>query len=93
MSNDSSLGIEESLRRVVREEIRTVLAELRPLGSDPIPIDQAAERLGVSVKTLRRMIDAGEITALRIRKKILIDMEQFRVSERVTRLARDLSLQ
>ena len=42
-----------------------------------VPLNVGAERLGVSIKTIRRRIAAGELTAYRVGTKIIrIDLEE-----------------
>lgn len=50
-----------------------------PLGSNRryVSLNVAADYLGVSVKTIRRMIAAGEITGHRVRGKIIrVDLQE-----------------
>jgi excisionase family DNA binding protein len=76
-------GFEELLsalvRRAVREELGAVLDQVRDqvaaaLRPEPksYGVDQAAAMLGVSARTVRRLIDTGELPASRVGTRIVV---------------------
>jgi excisionase family DNA binding protein len=56
----------------LRNEVRALRRREPPDGPDALlPRDEAAERLGISIRTLDDMADAGEIQPVRIRGRVL----------------------
>jgi excisionase family DNA binding protein len=56
----------------LRDEVQSLRRNKAPDGPDPLlPREEAAETLGVSVRTLDNMEEAGEIQAVRIRGRVL----------------------
>jgi excisionase family DNA binding protein len=83
------MTLEETLRAIVREELRTALAELRTFAAAPQPaaspalltVEQVAERAGgVTATTVRAWIDSGKLTARRAGHRWVVrteDLERF----------------
>lgn len=67
--------ITETVRQVVREEMRAAVAELRAAlpPAQLVTVDEAAAIAGVSVATMRRRVKAGEIRVKRIGRSVRID--------------------
>lgn len=55
----------EKVRAAVREEIREALREVRREPAPPVPLAEAARRLGVSKRTVQRRIEDGSLVAVR----------------------------
>ena len=68
-------GQVETLTAVVRTLARQIPAPL-------VSVHEAAERLGVSVNTVRRRVKSGEIPCTRIGKALRIDLTKVRVLDR-----------
>ena len=71
---DAEDGIRKDLREL-RKEVRAVREQVEGLhGADDtglLPRDDAADRLGISTRTLDTLEAAGEIQAVRIRGRVL----------------------
>jgi excisionase family DNA binding protein len=76
-------ALESMIRRVVREEaaeqaaqivaqVREALARNSGLERTALSIDEAAERLGVSAKTISRRITAGELEKHLIGSRVVV---------------------
>ena len=65
-------GQVETLTAVVRTRARQIPAPV-------VSVHEAAERLGVSVNTVRRRVKSGEIPCTRIGKVLRIDLSKVRV--------------
>jgi excisionase family DNA binding protein len=78
----------EDIRAIVREEMRAALREAEARRErHPLAVPEAARELGVSTRTLRRHIAAGEIPVVRIGRAVRVDMAAVIPSEAtVTRL-------
>jgi len=64
-------GLREEVQ-ALRDEVTALRRKEAPDGPDALlPREEAAERLGVSVRTLDDMEEAGEIQAVRIRGRVL----------------------
>lgn len=60
------MSLEEVIRRTVADAVADALAQHRaPIQRETYKVREAAEALGVSEQQVRRLIDAGEITARR----------------------------
>jgi len=63
-------AILDAVRRVIREEVEPLRRQVEQLQAryreEAVPIDEAAERLRVSPKTVRRRIADGSLPAVRI---------------------------
>lgn len=61
-------ALEEMFRRVVREELAAagIGRVSAPAGADWLTQEQAAELLGVDVRTIRRFTRSGELAASRV---------------------------
>lgn len=56
----------------LRDEVKALRRKESPDGPDALlPREEAAERLGISIRTLDDMADAGEIQPVRIRGRVL----------------------
>lgn len=56
----------------LRNEVQALRRKKAPNGPDALlPREEAAERLGISIRTLDDMADAGEIQPVRIRGRVL----------------------
>lgn len=81
-------SIAEAVRLVVREELRAAMKEARPSDpAAPVSLSDAAKHLGVSTRTVRRMIQDGEVGALRVRRRLLVDLSTLRRAASVSQLA------
>lgn len=69
------MDIEETLRRVLREELGRLAGEQLP---GAVSMETAAERLEVSVTTIKRMVARGELLAVRVGKRSRISLEELR---------------
>lgn len=67
----------DDVRAVVRDEIRAALREMQAQAK-PLPVPDAAAELGVSERTLRRQIKAGEVPVIRIGRAVRVDMAAVR---------------
>jgi excisionase family DNA binding protein len=64
-------GLREQIQ-ALRDEVQSLRRKRSPDGPDALlPRGEAAERLGVSIRTLDDMADAGEIQPVRIRGRVL----------------------
>jgi excisionase family DNA binding protein len=80
----------------LRAEVARLTSEVAALreASSPvtfITMDEAAERLGISLSTVRRRIRAGEIPARKIGRNVRVDVKALRPlsEDEVARLARE----
>jgi len=68
-------GLQEEIQNL-RDEVTALRRREAPDGpSRLLPRKEAAETLGISVRTLATIEDAGEIQAVRIRGRVLYDPE------------------
>jgi excisionase family DNA binding protein len=66
-------SLEEQIARVVEETVRRVLREERQgATTDALTTEEAARLAGVSVKTIQAWAKAGEITARRRGRRLVI---------------------
>jgi excisionase family DNA binding protein len=76
------VAIDDALRQLVREEIRSALGDLLPAPTEPVPLaltlGQAAERTGLSERTLRRAIADGRLRALRSGRSVRVPLDALR---------------
>jgi excisionase family DNA binding protein len=64
-------GLREEVQ-ALRDEVTALRRKKSPDGPDALlPREEAAERLGISVRTLDDMEETGEIQAVRIRGRVL----------------------
>lgn len=79
----------DDIRAIVREEVRAAVADAEARRQlDPLPIPEAARKLGVGERTLRRLIARGEIPVIRSGRTLRVDMAKVTPTEAtVTRLA------
>lgn len=65
----------DDIRAIVREEVRAAVADAEARRQlDPLPIPEAARKLGVGERTLRRLIARGEIPVIRSGRTLRVDM-------------------
>ncbi len=67
----------EQLEQVIERAVAKALARA-PTERKPLPVSQAATALGVSVRTLRRRIKAGEIPVVRVGRAVRVDLAELR---------------
>jgi excisionase family DNA binding protein len=75
------------LRTIVREAVREALASRPTDPAAPVSLSDAAKHLGVSTRTVRRMIADGDVGALRVRRRLLVDLSTLRRAASVSQLA------
>jgi excisionase family DNA binding protein len=85
----AELPTADDIRAIVRAEVRAALEDLEARRElDPLPIPEAARKLGVSVSTLRRRISAGEVPVVRLGRTVRVDMAAVKPAEaKIARLA------
>lgn len=85
----SSTHLEDALasliRLAVREELQPLVAALSDLRAQTVdrallPLPEAANQLGISIRTLRRRIRDGSVPAVRLGSAVRIDMRALRAS-------------
>lgn len=78
----------EQLEDIVERAVSKALARA-PVERKPISVPEAARELGVSTRTMRRRIAAGEIPVVRVGRAIRVDLaEMRRAQEGATREVR-----
>ena len=70
--------ITEAVRQVVRDELAELREEVRRLRAEyreeAVSIDEAARRLHISTKTVRRRIASGTLPAIRLGSKLRVQL-------------------
>lgn len=65
------------LRELIRDEVRSEFeAERRARPPERFDVSQAADRLGVSVATVRRRVKDGSLPVFRVGRRVLIELDQ-----------------
>jgi excisionase family DNA binding protein len=78
----------DQLEDLVERAIQKAMGRARPEApAAPVSLSDAAKHLGVSTRTVRRMIQDGEVGALRVRRRLLVDLSTLRRAASVSQLA------
>lgn len=67
----------DQLEDIVERAISKALARA-PAETKPVPVTEAARILGVSARTLRRRIKAGEMPVVRVGRAVRVDLAELR---------------
>jgi excisionase family DNA binding protein len=67
----------EQLEDLVERAVAKALARA-PTERKPVTVPEAARELGVSVRTLRRRIKAGDMPVVRVGKAVRVDLAELR---------------
>lgn len=91
-SNSDRSGPPDMLRiarevAALRDEIRRLRTEVASPGPKLLEIDQVAERLALSERSVRSLVSTGELASVKVRRRRLVrrkDLERF-VEEHLSR--------
>lgn len=81
----------EQLEQIVERAISKALSRA-PTERKPLPVSEAAAALGVSVRTLRRRIKAGEMPVVRVGRAVRVDLAELRRTQEETAAAAHVTL-
>ena len=73
----------EQLEDLVERAVSKALARA-PTERKPVTVPEAARELGVSTRTLRRRIKAGEMPVVRVGRAVRVDLAELRRSQEET---------
>ncbi len=87
--------LSDAMRQMVREELaaldipRAVAEAIRAAMPPPAPVSmrEAAEKLGVSYRTIQRRVKDGSLATVRLGARVLVALPRAESAEEVARLA------
>jgi excisionase family DNA binding protein len=81
----------EQLEALIERAIALALARA-PVERRPVTVPEAARDLGISTRTLRRRIKAGEIPIVRVGRAVRVDLAELRRTQEETARAAHVTL-